>query len=998
MQANRNISAQDQFPLRLFAAAFTISLLATVLGAWLLWEFHVRLDDLRTRQFRLSQHISRIMLFDEVLTMSARMAVATGDAAYKARYDKFDAELNNVLTETKQLVRQPEEQRFIKQIDEANRKLVEIERRALALAIAGRQAEASQLLAADEYSKWKQVYADNVAKVVAWERETVKSEEQTLRFLIIIFLISSGAIVVAIISTWYFALAAARRWAEERLSSEAALRRARDELEQRVAERTAQLRSATEVLQQRDALLRAVSIGATEIGTAASLEQAIQKSLELISKATRIDRIVLLERLPHRTQVPVLRYLWENPALTCKFEESFFDDPRLESADILAWAKPITEGRTLVTNVRSVTGEVRRMFERVGVKTNLIVPIMVDGKPWGQIAFDTCVEERTWTDFEIETLHTLGELIATAIQRDRYVKELSAANRIVLNTPTILYRLRGEPTFPLIYISQNIKLFGYEPALLTAAPVLLQNLVHPDDRRSVHESLTAVLDKDGSSGITEFRLLTGRGDYRWVENRYSPIRDASGRLLEIEGLLFDITERKAAEEKIARLARVDALTGLANRATFMERLRQSFAATRRGAAPFAVLYLDLDRFKDINDTMGHTLGDRFLVIIAERLKKSIRETDIAARLGGDEFGVLLNNLTDASDAGALAAKMRAALAQPVDIGGSKLSITASIGISICTHDTATPEDLLAQADIALYRAKEEGRDQYRFHTEELDSEVRERAAIAEELRAAVTRGEFTLHYQPQVELSSGQIVGMEALIRWNHPKRGLLMPSDFIPVAEKTDAIVAIGRWVLDQACRQMHEWRKSGLALPTLAVNISPAQIKAASEFIQFVIDTLAKWQLASSDLELDVTESMLARATLAQNDVLERLHKLGVKISIDDFGTKYSTLDYLRTYRVNRLKIPQVLVDAATRDPESAAMVRAIIGIARELQIEVVAQGVETEAQWAFLTAASPVSKVQGFYYSKPVPAECAGALLRRGRIVPAIGRAAAAEEVPC
>jgi len=236
-----------------------------------------------------------------------------------------------------------------------------------------------------------------------------------------------------------------------------------------------------------------------------------------------------------------------------------------------------------------------------------------------------------------------------------------------------------------------------------------------------------------------------------------------------------------------------------------------------------------------------------------------------------------------------------------------------------------------------------------------------------------------------VELSTGRIVGMEALIRWDHPTRGMLSPSKFLPVAERTGAITQIGQWALDMACRQMRQWRDAGIAPQTIAVNISSAQIKAAAEFVHLVSDTLARWGLDPSDLELDVTESMLARAALAQNDALERLHALGVKISIDDFGTKYSTLDYLRAYRVNRLKIPRALIDSATRSTESAAMVRAIVGIARELNIEVIAQGVENESQWSFLTATSPVSKVQRFYYSEPVPAPTAEDLLRRGVISP-------------
>jgi diguanylate cyclase (GGDEF)-like protein/PAS domain S-box-containing protein len=666
--------------------------------------------------------------------------------------------------------------------------------------------------------------------------------------------------------------------------------------------------------------------------------------------------------------------------------QRFFENPALMTPQMVAWQSPLAKGRIVIADLRTATDDLKRMLESIGTKSLLVVPVSVDGKYWGELGFEGCKSEREWPALEIEILQSLADLVGNAIRREQYVNEIANANRIVQSTPTILYRLRGEPSLPMIYVSQNIKLFGHEPAALIASPLLYQSLIHPDDRAAIRNLMARLLDKDSHRGVIEYRLLTGHGDYRWVENRYSVVRDDAGRLIEVEGLMIDITERKAAEEKIALLARTDPLTGLPNRATFIERLQNSFAAARRGATGFAVHYLDLDRFKDINDTLGHPLGDRLLITIGERLKSSIRETDVVARIGGDEFAVLQADLSDTLDAGTLAGKIRAALAEPIAIAGNELRITTSIGISIYAPDTAVPEDMLAQADVALYRAKEEGRDQYRFHTKELDVQVREQVAITDELRLALGRGEFELYYQPQVELSTNRIAGMEALIRWNHPKRGLLMPSAFIAVAERTGAIAAIGQWVLDRACQQMSSWRAAGIAPPTIAVNISPVQIKIGSEFVELVTETLAKWHLAPANLELDVTESMLARATLAQNDVLERLQKIGVKISIDDFGTKYSSLDYLKTYRVNRLKIPQPLIDSATRDPDSAAMVRAIVGIARELNIEVIAQGVETEAQWSFLTATSPVTKVQGFYYSEPVPADRAAQLLRRGRIAPA------------
>ncbi len=741
---------------------------------------------------------------------------------------------------------------------------------------------------------------------------------------------------------------------------------------------------ADELLLRRDALLHAVATSATELVMATSLDDAVAKVLEIVGTTLAIDRVSVLERPPVPNAAPVLRSAWHAPGLKLKLDSRFFEDPKLMTPQIVAWYAPLWEGKIVRADLRTAVGDLRAMLEKVGSKSLLILPVAIDGKYWGQLGFEGCTSERNWLDFEVEKLQLLADLIGNAMQRARYVEEIANANRIVQNTPTILYRVHGEPSLPMFYISQNIRLFGYEPAVLTASPHLYQNLIHPDDVAAAREAMARALDSQ--SGVVQFRVLTGQGDYRWVEDRFAPVCDAAGRVVEIEGLIFDITERKAAEEKISLLARTDQLTGLPNRATFLERLGLYFASAQRGAAAFAVLYLDLDRFKDVNDTLGHAVGDRLLVTVGERLKGAIRETDVAARLGGDEFAVLQTLLSDSTDPGVLASKIRTALAVPLRIGGSELHVTASVGIAVYTPDSAAPEDMLAQADAALYRAKEEGRDQYRFHTEELDRQVSERVAIADDLRGAIARNQLELYYQPQVELDSGRIVGMEALIRWNHPTRGVVAPATFIPVAETTGTMMAIGQWVLDRACRQLSVWRKAGIAPPIIAVNVSLAQLKKPNEFIGLVSDTLAKWELVPADLELDVTELMLAHSVWAQNNVLQRLQKLGVSIAIDDFGTQYSSLDYLRTYHVSRLKIPRLMVDAAAREPSSAAAVRAIVSIARELNVEVIAQGVETKEQWSFLSATSPITKVQGFYYSEPVPAKRAEALLRQGRIEPA------------
>ena len=564
-------------------------------------------------------------------------------------------------------------------------------------------------------------------------------------------------------------------------------------------------------------------------------------------------------------------------------------------------------------------------------------------------------------------------------------RELSDANIIVQNSPTILYRLRGEPSFPLMYISHNITKFGHIAANLVASANWARELIHPEDLEKLDAAMAQVLDRHAVGASIEFRLRTGDGQWRWVENRYVPVRDDNGRLLEVEGIIIDITERKRAEEKIALLARTDALTGLANRATLNERLHQAFAAARRGAAAFAVFYLDLDHFKRINDTLGHAMGDLLLQEVARRIKACVRENDVVARLGGDEFTILQLDVSDPTQSATLAAKVRDALVHHYSLDGNNLRISVSIGISTYTSSIASADSLLGQADMALYRAKDQGRNQYHFHSEEINQEVLDRLTIANELKRAIERDELELHYLPEVDLSSGRILGMEALVRWNHPQRGLLNADIFLPAAEKTGAIIALGHWLLDRACQQMRQWRDRDMAPPVIAINLSLAQLKSGPDLINDVLRTTARWNLCPWDLRFDVTEATLAQTKWSHNDVLPRLCALGVKVAIDNFGTEYSSFDYLKTYQVNHLKIAQNFIDNAIRDPASASTLRAIINFAREMGIGVIAEGVETQEQRdSLISTGSPIT-AQGFYFSKAVSPLQASELLQIGSIEP-------------
>jgi len=400
-----------------------------------------------------------------------------------------------------------------------------------------------------------------------------------------------------------------------------------------------------------------------------------------------------------------------------------------------------------------------------------------------------------------------------------------------------------------------------------------------------------------------------------------------------------------------------------------------------------VLYLDIDNFKDVNDTLGHAMGDVLLKEVVSRLRSAVRAEDLVARFGGDEFAILMPEVRDPTLAGELASRICRLLAAPFSIKGHKVRITSSIGIALYSAEIAGPEAMMMQADLALYGAKDDGRNCYRFHSHDLDREVHERVRVAEELRAALEQGELELYYQPQVELSTGRIIGMEALIRWNHKTRGVLAPGAFISIAEKTGAILPLGHWVFNESCRQLKLWQAEGVAPPVLSINVSGVQFKSAAELAREVEESLTRWDLKPGDLELELTESVLMEATQRHSNTLEKLRQLGTKIAIDDFGTGYSSLKYLTTYPVNRLKLAPEFVFRVTVDYRNAAVVRAAIRLANELGLDVIAEGVETEAQVRFLMSAG-CEQAQGYYFSRPVTAPKANELLRAGRIEPSSG----------
>ena len=441
--------------------------------------------------------------------------------------------------------------------------------------------------------------------------------------------------------------------------------------------------------------------------------------------------------------------------------------------------------------------------------------------------------------------------------------------------------------------------------------------------------------------------------------------------------------RKLAEanETISELARTDPLTALANRRVFQDRMAAAFEKAKCSGESFAVFYIDLDHFKDFNDLMGHPAGDALLVQVGKRLLAEAGDADCVARFGGDEFAILQSNAGAEGTSEALAEKIVAALNETSMLEGHAARISASIGVSRYVEELDGPDAMLMQADLALYRAKDAGRNRACIHDKTFDQLACDRVILGRELMTAIESGGLALHYQPQVDIESGRIVGLEALVRWNHVQRGPISPALFVPIAEKTGSIVDLGKWVFDEACRQTRVWQDEGIDAPSVAVNVSAIQCKRP-ELEQDIVASLTRWKIAPGRIELELTESVLMEATQHHRDIIARLRTLGLRLAIDDFGTGYSSLNYLTNFPVDRIKIAQELIFNCTTEIRCAAVVRAAIHLAKELDTEVLAEGVENAEHARFLSSAG-CKFAQGYFFSRPVDAAQATALLR-GRFI--------------
>jgi diguanylate cyclase (GGDEF)-like protein/PAS domain S-box-containing protein len=523
------------------------------------------------------------------------------------------------------------------------------------------------------------------------------------------------------------------------------------------------------------------------------------------------------------------------------------------------------------------------------------------------------------------------------------------------------------------------RIYGYD-----SPQHLIENL--RDIRRQVYaepERREQFADAIRSRGVVsgfESRVFRYDGSIIWISENARAVRDGTGRLLCYEGTVEDITERKKYEAQIEKQANYDDLTGLANRALFKARLQRAIAAAEQTSKQLAVVFIDLDRFKYINDSLGHRVGDQLLVSMAQRLRDCVRDTDTAARMGGDEFVLLLDGRIGPDEVRVTAERMLKVIAEPWLNELAEYQVTSSIGVAMYPRDGTDAESLLKNADAAMYRAKDRGRNRLQFFTSELNTQIAERLEMERRLRAAVEGQHLHVQYQPRIDLATRAIIGAEALVRWRAPGQESIPPDRFIPLAEETGLIIDIGRFVLRTACNQCRQWQDMGFEPLVVSVNVSPRQL-AHESFLDTVYEALSDSGLPTDQLEIEITESMAMHDAPRLVRMLDQLHDLGVQIAIDDFGAGYSNLGYLKRFSAQRLKIDRSFVSDMTADGDNATIVRTIITLGHSLGLKVVAEGVETEAQLDQLLR-DQCDEAQGFLFSRPIdPEELAALLPRRG-----------------
>ena len=611
-----------------------------------------------------------------------------------------------------------------------------------------------------------------------------------------------------------------------------------------------------------------------------------------------------------------------------------------------------------------------------GWKSALLAPITLEGRTIGVLEFNAPLIPRPDEEL-LKVVRALGRQIGNFCGRAVVLDQLREseerfANMVELAAIGISHvDLDGR----FIYANRQLcDMLGYTREELLGLNV--KQLSHPDDQLVTAAESTRLHAGEIESYKIEKRYLRKDGTTVWVSLAVACKRSSDRRTLYDVSIVEDISARRAAEERIQYLATHDELTGLINRTMFGQLLAHAVEKRRRYGRHFAVLFLDLDRFKIVNDSLGHEGGDQLLCEIARRLRTCIRSSDVVARFGGDEF-VLLVELPDRDAAVAVARTLLSAVLKPVELLGQECRVTASIGVALCPDHGDDATSLLKNADLAMYLAKEEGKNNFQFFSPQISVLSGERLKIEACLHGALERGELSMHYQAKVDLKTGEIKGVEALMRWTHPDLGSVSPATFIPIAEESDLIVSIGRWAVIKACAQSAEWLRQGLPPVFMAVNLSPRQFKDP-ELVNNIVQALEETGMPPGLLELEITESMMMHDIEVAVTKLSAIRELGVRLAIDDFGTGYSSLSQLKRFPIDTLKVDRSFIRDIPADAEDIAITEAIIALGKSLGVTVVAEGVETPEQQTFLTDRA-CHEMQGYFFSRPVPPEDFAELLR-------------------
>ncbi len=719
-------------------------------------------------------------------------------------------------------------------------------------------------------------------------------------------------------------------------------------------------------LRDRSAVLDALISCDWLLHSAESWHTVASTVLQQICLALRFTRAAIIENANSKNSDGMTANKSVHSKILHKWSMPGFINPRnnLESIDfnsksLKRWSDALQLGNPVFGDIKDLPSIERKILKQHDTQSIVIVPLFSGKEWWGNIVIERCHDLIKTTPQELGSLMAIGRSLGVAIQRESASKRLNQA-KIAFDSATEGIMIIDNNACITAINKGFTEITGYtEDDVMGATPKVLQvgqdNLWH------------SLFNEGKWCGEVSNVRKNGETYQEWLT--ITVVKNQEGQIINYVGVFADITEQKRSQHKLNELVNHDPLTGLPNRRLMNELLEHAIKRAEREKNQIALLFIDLDRFKAINDSLGHQVGDKLLYEVSKRICLAMRESDVVARLGGDEFMVMMDMINSQDDAELIAQKIIHALQSEFVIDGKEIFISASIGISIFPKDGCDVDSTIKAADMAMYQVKNKGKNNHSFYSAELSKDVVERFTMESQLRRALERNQFEVYYQPQVSLITGDIIGAEALIRWNHPELGLVSPAKFIPVAEETGLIVQIGEWVLRQAAIQAMQWIKAGYAMQWISVNVSGIQVMRSS-FADTVYGVLIETDCDPNLLELEITESTVMQNTEFVIDTFDRIRKLGVRLAIDDFGTGYSSLSILKRLPLDKIKIDQSFVRDLPHDHDDAAIASAIHAMACSLGFSVIAEGVETEAHAEFLKNMG-CKEAQGYLYSKPVTA---------------------------